>query len=66
MLDPDPYQNEYGSETLVYTDSYIYRKVVFDLAVQGEPFIVGLESLEQAITSFIHVCFVADIQYPKV
>jgi hypothetical protein len=40
--------------------------VVFDLAVQGEPFIVGLESLEQAITSFIHVCFVADIHYPKV
>ena len=44
----------------------LFRRVLFDLAVQGEPFIVGLESLEQAITSFIHVCFVADIQYPKV
>jgi hypothetical protein len=40
--------------------------VVFDLAVQGEPFIVGLDSLEKAVTSFIHVCFVANMLYPKV
>ncbi len=40
--------------------------MVFDLVVEGEPFIEGLESLEKAITSFIHVCFVAAVHYPKV
>jgi hypothetical protein len=44
----------------------LFRRILFDLAVQGEPFIVGLDSLEQAITSFIHVCFVADLHFPKV
>jgi hypothetical protein len=34
--------------------------------VQGEPFLVGLESLEQALASFFHLCFVANLQYPKV
>ncbi len=42
------------------------RNVVFDLVVEGEPLIEGLESLEKAITSFIHVCFVAAMHYPKV
>ena len=42
------------------------RQVLFDLAVEGEPFIEGLDSLEKAIASFLHVCFVANMQYPEV
>jgi hypothetical protein len=38
--------------------------VVFDLYVEREPFISGLETLEQAVSSFLHVCFVANIHYP--
>jgi hypothetical protein len=34
--------------------------------VDGEPFIEGLVSLEAAVASFIHVCFVTGLQYPKV
>jgi hypothetical protein len=39
---------------------------VFDLVVERTPFIMGMESLEQAISSFLHVCFVANMEYPKV
>jgi hypothetical protein len=42
------------------------RRVLFDLVVEGEPFIVGLESLEQALAAFVHVCFVAQMNYPQV
>ena len=45
---------------------FCFRQVLFDLAVEGEPFIEGLDSLEKAIASFFHVCFVANMQYPKV
>ena len=38
--------------------------MVFDLYVEREPFISGLETLEQAVSSFLHVCFVANIHYP--
>jgi hypothetical protein len=42
------------------------RRVLFDLAVDDEPFIEDLESLEQAIAAFIHLSFVAQIKYPQV
>jgi hypothetical protein len=32
--------------------------------VEKQVFISGMESLEQAVSSFIHLCFVANIQYP--
>jgi hypothetical protein len=34
--------------------------------MKGEPFLEDLESLEQAIASFIHLSFVAQIKYPQV
>ena len=34
--------------------------------MEGEPFLEGLDSLEKAIASFFHVCFVANMQYPQV
>jgi hypothetical protein len=41
-----------------------FRKVVFDLIVDGEPFISELDTLEKAVASFFHLCFVANIVYP--
>ena len=34
--------------------------------VDGKAFIVGLESMEKAVASFLHLCFVANMSYPKV
>jgi hypothetical protein len=39
--------------------------VVFDLVVDKKIFVRGLGSLEEAISSFLHVCFVAHLSYPK-
>ena len=33
--------------------------------MEKNTFLVGLESLEEAISSFLHVCFVANLCYPK-
>jgi hypothetical protein len=41
-----------------------FRTVVFDLIVEGEPFISELDTLEKAVASFFHICFVANISYP--
>ncbi len=38
--------------------------MVFDLVVERAPFISNMESLEEAISSFLHVTFVADMEYP--
>jgi hypothetical protein len=38
--------------------------VVFDLLVEKEIFISGMTTLEEAVSSFLHVCFVANIHYP--
>ena len=60
---------ERGVQKIVFmhcTFFLCFRQVLFDLAVEGEPFIEGLDSLEKAIASFFHVCFVANMQYPKV
>jgi hypothetical protein len=36
-----------------------------DLVVEKEPFIRGMESLEEAVAGFLHFCFVAHLEYPK-
>ncbi len=43
-----------------------YREVVFDLVVERAPFISGLKNLEEAILAFLYVCFVTNMEYPKV
>jgi hypothetical protein len=37
---------------------------VFDLILEKQPFITGMKTLEEAVSSFIHLCFVANISYP--
>jgi len=37
-----------------------------DVAVEGQPFICGLTSLEQAINSFLSQCFMARLEYSLV
>lgn len=39
--------------------------MVFDLIVEKKIFLHGLETLEQAVSSLLHVCFVANLQYPN-
>ncbi len=39
---------------------------MFDLIVEKEVFICGLTNLEDAVSSFLHLCFVANMEYPKV
>ena len=34
--------------------------------LEKDPLIGGLETLEEAIASFLHICFVGNMQYPKV
>jgi hypothetical protein len=43
---------------------YSCRKVFLDLLVEKTLFIHGMESLEQAVSSFLHVCFVANLEFP--
>ena len=43
-----------------------FRKVAFDVSVEGEAFVVGLESLGKAIACFLHLCFSAHLEYPQV
>jgi hypothetical protein len=52
-----------------YSKTHLYlisRKVLFDLAVEGETFIGGLDSLSKAINAFFYICFVAGLEYPEV
>jgi hypothetical protein len=44
----------------------LFRKAVFDLILEKDVFVGGLDTLEEAVSSFIHLCFVANIQYPQV
>ena len=44
----------------------LFRRVTFDIAVEGEAFVVGLDSLSTAIAAFLHLCFVAHLEYPQV
>ncbi len=34
--------------------------------MDGEPFIAGMDSLADAVSSFFHLCFIANLEYPKV
>ncbi len=43
---------------------FAFRKVIFDLIVKKQEFISGMETLEEAVTSFLHICFVSNMQYP--
>jgi hypothetical protein len=43
-----------------------FRQVYFDLVLEKEPFIGGMTSLEDAVASMLYLCFVANIEYPKV
>jgi hypothetical protein len=45
---------------------FILRKIVFDLAVEGELFIRDLDSLSKAVGAFYYLCFVAGLEYPQV
>jgi hypothetical protein len=44
----------------------LFRKAVFDIALEKSVFISGLDTLKEAVASFIHLCFTANIEYPKV
>jgi len=44
----------------------ISRRVYFDVAVEDQPFVAGLDSLSSTISTFLHLCFVADLKYPEV
>ncbi len=44
----------------------LFREVVFDLIVEKVPLILGLKTLEDSITAILSVCFVANMEYPKV
>lgn len=44
----------------------LFRKAVFDIALEKSVFISGLDTLEEAVASFMHLCFTANIEYPKV
>jgi hypothetical protein len=48
----------------LYTIDFCFRKVVFDLILDGQVFISELDTLEKAVCSFLHICFVANIKYP--
>jgi hypothetical protein len=39
--------------------------VYFDLIVEQKVLIHGMENLEDAISSFLHVCFVTNMKYPN-
>jgi len=41
-----------------------FRKALFDLVVEKEVLVHSLETVEEAISSFLHLCFVADMKYP--
>jgi hypothetical protein len=44
---------------------FVFRKVFFDLVVERQPFISGMKTLEEAVSSFLHLCFVANMEYPS-
>ncbi len=44
----------------------IFRTITFDLIVEHDTFLVGLESLDDAVLSFLHLAFVSNMHYPEV
>ena len=45
--------------------NFLLRIIQFELVVEKTPFLVGLQTLEDAVTAYLHVCFVANMHYPK-
>jgi hypothetical protein len=64
----------YGSGTLMVGYYFIvpyckfslfcFRKVYFDLMLEKQVFVHGMETLEEAISSFLHICFIANLRFP--
>jgi hypothetical protein len=44
----------------------MYRKVKFDVVVEGHPFVRDIQSLDKAVGCFFYLCFVAGLHYPQV
>jgi|688.fasta_scaffold2538810_1 hypothetical protein len=57
--------NESAFTTMSIKVIFFCRKVTFDIVVQGQPFIKGLESLAKTVGCFYYLCFVAGVHYPK-
>lgn len=50
----------------VYLLHFNFRKVTFDIVLEGSPFIRGISGLDHAIAAYMHLVFVARLQYPQV
>jgi len=48
--------------TVPYVFVYIFRRVVFDLSVEKMLFVCGLETVAEAVSSFLHLTFTANLQ----
>jgi hypothetical protein len=57
-------------QEVIFTFNFVslkyFRRVFFDIAVEGQPFVSAVESLSKAISTFLHLCFVAHLEYPPV
>jgi hypothetical protein len=40
--------------------------VEFTLAVEGEPFLAGLNGIDKAISAFLYISFIAHLEYAEV
>ena len=45
---------------------FFTREVQFDLILEGEAVIVGLNTLEDVILAFLYLCFCVNLKYPLV
>ncbi len=43
-----------------------FRKVMFTLCVDGAPFVKDMQGLDRAISAFLYLCFIANLEYPQV
>jgi hypothetical protein len=67
-LDPSaegrrPSQVQNIKHTIMISFLICFRKAIINLILDGEVFISEMESLEKALCSFLHICFVANIKY---
>jgi hypothetical protein len=40
--------------------------MLFDVTIERKPFLLNLTTLEEALCGFLYLCFVANVEYPKV
>ena len=40
--------------------------MTFTLCVDGAPFVKEILGLDRAISAFLYICFIADLEYPQV